>query len=332
MSEKAEVMETTTVASPNQSFGSRVGAHFKKWWWAYLIALIIVVLVVVLPVVYVGYPKIAQNAINDSTLTISSMVLSDPKPESFVLNQTQVIGSHSSYHPKIFAFNAAVSLLGAATFATVNVPEVKSKNGAVVDISQTLDLSDADAFADFCTTAMVSEDLSLNIYGKPKLQQGSLPKVTVTYNKTVEMKGLNKLKGFDITEFHILTTTVNGRNMNGTVLIPNASVMTLPMGNTTFDLVVLGTVLGKCYLDDLTVKPGNNSVPMTATVNETAIVELLTSSSNPFTDGVVPFTIVGESSVYNGKELPYFTDALKANNLTVSLNVTKALAEIGLTL
>jgi hypothetical protein len=40
---------------------------------------------------------------------------------------------------------------------------------------------------------------------------------------------LNKLTGFDVTEFHILLTPENGRNMNGTVYIPNPSVMTISM-------------------------------------------------------------------------------------------------------
>lgn len=47
---------------------------------------------------------------------------------------------------------------------------------------------------------------------------------------TVEyFAGLNKLDGFNVTEFQILTTPVNGRNMNGTVFIPNPSVMTIHM-------------------------------------------------------------------------------------------------------
>ncbi|KAJ5651122.1 uncharacterized protein N7484_004845 [Penicillium longicatenatum] len=330
---ESEVLETTAVSPAKQSFGSRAATHFKKWWWVHLIVFIIVVLVIALPVVYVAYPNIAQHDINSSTLNITSMIISDPKPKSFFLNQTQVIGSDSSYHPEIYGFDAAVSLLGAASaFATVKVPAVKSKDGAEVIVSQSLDLSDADAFSDYCTAVMMNEEVSLNIYGKPKLQQGSLPKVTVTYNKTVSMKGLNKLKGFDVTEFHIMTTVVNGRNMNGTVFIPNPSVMTLSMGNVTLNLLVGGQKLGLSYLDDLVLKPGNNTIPMTSTINETAIIEMLTSDSNPFTTGVVPFTITGNSSVYNGQELPYFTDALTANNLTVQLNVTKALAEIGLTL
>lgn len=45
--------------------------------------------------------------------------------------------------------------------------------------------------------------------------------------------GLNKLKGFDVTEFHIMLEAQNGRNMNGTVYIPNPSVMTITMVRST---------------------------------------------------------------------------------------------------
>lgn len=47
--------------------------------------------------------------------------------------------------------------------------------------------------------------------------------------ETNGITGLNKLKGFDVTEFHILLTPKNGRNMNGIVYIPNPSVMTIDM-------------------------------------------------------------------------------------------------------
>ncbi|KAJ5103916.1 hypothetical protein N7532_004445 [Penicillium argentinense] len=323
---------TLPSAPAKRSFGARVAAHYKKWWWAHLIAFVIVVLVVVLPVIYVGYPKIAQRDVNDSTLDITSMVISDPTPDSFQLNQTQVIGSDSSYHPQIYAFNAAVSLAGAAApFTTVRVPGVKSEDGAEIEVVQKVDLSDVDAFGDYAKAVMLNEEVSLNIYGEPELRQGSLPKTKVTYNKTVTMKGLNQLKGFDVTEFHILLTTKNGRNMDGTVYIPNPSVMTIEMGNLTLDLSVAGKPMGQSFLDNLILKPGNNTIPMTSTVNQTAIISMLTSKSNPYKDGVVPFDITGNSSVYNGKTLPYFTEALSANNLTVHLNVTKALAEIGLT-
>jgi hypothetical protein len=118
------------------------------------------------------------------------MVISDPTPDSFHLDQTQILGSKSSYHPQIYAFDAAVSLGGAAAFATVTVPGVKSEDGAEIHVEQDVALSDSDAFGDFATAMMVNEEVELNIYGRPGLKEGSLPKTTVTYNKTVVMKGM----------------------------------------------------------------------------------------------------------------------------------------------
>jgi hypothetical protein len=46
-----EEAETVGVVAPaKQSFGARVGAHFKRFWWAHLIVFVVCVLVISLPV------------------------------------------------------------------------------------------------------------------------------------------------------------------------------------------------------------------------------------------------------------------------------------------
>lgn len=118
------------------------------------------------------------------------MKISNPTPESFRLEQTQVIGSDSKYHPRIYAFDADVSLGGAAApFTTVRVPEVKSQDGTEVNVSQMVTLSDLGAFGGYAKAVMLSKEVGLNIYGRPDLKEGALPTTTVTYNKTVTMKG-----------------------------------------------------------------------------------------------------------------------------------------------
>lgn len=322
---KPDVTEVGTIdvpPAPKPSFKSRVAAHYKRWWWAHVIALIVVVLVVVLPVVYVGYPNIAQGDIDDSTLEITSMVISDPAPDSFQLNQTQVLGSDSHFHPKIYAFDADVSLSGTAPFAKVRVPEVKANDGTIIPVEQKLDLSDADAFGDFAKAVMLNEEIHLNIYGKPELKQGSLPTITVTYNKTVTMKGLNKLAGFKLLDFHVGKEDSDGNNGRGKVSIPNPSVMTISMGNVTLDLSVEGTNVGQSFLNDLVIRPGNNTLDMKANVSSSKVAKFLPK----YKDNIVPVDITGNSSVYHGKDLPYFAAALAANKLTVDLNVLEALS------
>ena len=83
--------------------------------------------------------------------------------------------------------------------------------------------------------------------------------------------------------------------------------------------------MGQSYLKNLVLKPGNNIIPMTSKVDDAAIIELLEGDNKKYSSGIIPFDITGNSSVYNGQNLPYFTSALAANTLTVELNVGKAL-------
>ncbi|KAB8074163.1 hypothetical protein BDV29DRAFT_125796 [Aspergillus leporis] len=325
--DKPEVTEIGTVMSPvatKPSFMSRVAAHYKKWWWAHLIGVIVVVLVITLPLVYVGYPNIAQENIDDSTLEIKSMVISDPAPSSFQLNQTQVLGTHSIFHPNIYAFDATVSLLGAAVpFSTVRVPQVKSNDGVEVPVNQRVELSDVSAFGDFATAVMLNEEIKLNIYGKPDLKQGGLPRISVTYNKTVTMKGLNKLHGFKLSGMHLTKTASDGTNTEGQVLIPNPSVLTIDLGNVTLGLSVNGTSIGESYINDLVLKPGDNTLAMRAKVDQLTVL----SVAKNYKDMVVPLEVTGSdnSSVYNGQVLSYFSKALSSNKLAVDLNITEVI-------
>ena len=65
---------------------------------------------------------------------------------------------------------------------------------------------------------------------------------------------------------------------------------------------------------------------MRSTVNQTLVLELI---AQKYKDGMVPVDIVGQSVVYDGVNLPYFEEALKANRLGVVLDVGRALASVG---
>lgn len=101
-------------------------------------------------------------------------------------------------------------------------------------------------------------------------------------------------------------------------------------GNVTMNLAIAGRSVGTTTLTNLVLKPGNNSVAMTGAVDQGYIINLLLSKNNPYKDGIVPFDITGNSTVYNGKEIPYFTKALSANKMSIKLDVGSALGEVGI--
>lgn len=114
----------------------------------------------------------------------------------------------------------------------------------------------------------------------------------------------------------------DGSNVAGTVYIPNTSVLTVSMGNVTFNNYVNGQLIGNSTIDNLVLKPGNNTVPMHGVTNQSAVLDLIAST---YKNGVLPIDIVGNSSVYNGLHLPYYEKALKSNTQHVELNITAAL-------
>ena len=169
--------------------------------------------------------------------------------------------------------------------------------------------------------------------------------------------GLNNLTGFSITNFTIqLLPEPDGTNMLGTVNIPNPTVMTLSMvsfspltdppvtpslftplihppsqGNVTFNNYIGNTTdsalyVGTTTLTNLTLVPGNNTIPMRSTVNQSLVLSQIVEN---YQNGLLPISIVGNSSVFEGQHLVYFEKALSSVTQHVTLDVGKALMEIG---
>lgn len=310
----------------------RLKNHYKKFWWCEFLLFAVGVLVVTFPVVYVAIPKKAQHDVNSSTLEIQTQVVSDPTSSSVHLKLVSLAKSSSAFHPRLDAFQAGLFLEDTepniVPFLYMEIPSTKVEHETTITVDQTVTIANMDQFMAYNKLVMNSEEFRVGVRGRTGLHQPGLSTINVDYNKAVTMKGLNKLSGFNITDFQILLTPADdGSNMNGTVFIPNPSVMTIDLGNVTLDLSVQGTPIGQSLLPDLVLKPGNNIVPMRSTVNQSLVIGMITRS---FTDGMLPIDIVGNSSISNGQHLPYFEAAIKANTMHVNLNVGTALAALGL--
>lgn len=142
--------------------------------------------------VYVAFPHIAQNGINDSTLEIQSLTLSNPTPNSFHLQQTAKLTNHNRYHPRLDAFNASLSVGGAEAkpYAYIELPAVHATETTYTNIDQEVQITDMDAFIDYNTQLLTQESVDLVVKGRTKLHEGRLPATTVDFEKTITMKGM----------------------------------------------------------------------------------------------------------------------------------------------
>jgi hypothetical protein len=325
------ITATDSLDSPRAkpTFGQKAKRHCARWWWLHLLIFCAIFLIIALPLVFVGFPHIAQKGVDDSRLEVTEMRYMDPTPDSMVVTLKAVLHNPTIFTPSLDAFNADLHLITNGTYNEVamvslpmpNIHVLKPTSEAVVDAKVAQILNSAE-LAKFATEVISNENVTTTLVGRTKLHLGKLPSTSVNYNATTTYKGLNGLKGFNCTGLRLnLTAPAGTPNLRGFAFIPNPSVITVAMGNVTLSLSAKAGFIGNATIENFTLVPGNNSLAMTALVNQTRVISSLD------TKGFVNMTITGISSVYNDKHLTYYETALKSNVLYLQMNVAQILAD-----
>ena len=310
-------------AQARPTFMQRYKAHMRKWWWLHLLILIAVTLIITLPLIYVGFPRIAQSGVDGASVNITNLVVTNPTPTYFHLIQDSVSMSDNMYHPYLDAFNVSLALAGSAPYAQIQLPGLTSGTSVPLHLEQDVQILDVDAYTQYNVALLNNEEIQVRVNGSLSLHEMVLPVTEVTYDKITTLKGFNKLIGFNLTSFHAsFFGEPNGTNTNGTVYFPNPSVITVDLGNVTFNTYVNDTLIGNTTIENLVLKPGDNNYFMTGVSDTQLVLGLLLGT---YKNGVLPVSIVGNSSIYNGKHLTYYEAALQQNVQTTAINVTAAL-------
>lgn len=74
------------------------------------------------------------------------MEVTNPTPNSVHLKIDNTIRSSSSYHPRIEAFRAGLSLPDQEPFIYINIPEAKSEGETFITVDQDATFESAEAF------------------------------------------------------------------------------------------------------------------------------------------------------------------------------------------
>lgn len=153
------------------------------------------------PSIYVGYPKIARDNINDSSLEVTSMQILNPAPDSIELAFTQRLYTNSSYHPTLYPFNASFYLLDNRDnppFASIQTPELQAANGTTSNVElQRVNITHLEEFTRYVLLSLASEEFTIALRGNGDLKQGGLPRTSVSYDQNITMKGTPLLANHD---------------------------------------------------------------------------------------------------------------------------------------
>jgi len=326
-----EQIESREVYSePKKSgFLGKTKRHCARFWWVHLIIFCISFLIIALCLVYVGMPKIAQSNVDDSSLEFTTFKFLAPSMKTVTLTQEGILHNPAKFTPTLDSFLADSYLVTNGTFGSaplirVQMPKIHATHPTSIagTVDQQVPIVDIDQLTAFATAVIAQEYVETALVGKTDLHLGALPTVKINYNSTSKYKGLNGLAGFNVTDVRINAGKTDGPNLVGNAFIPNPSVMTIEMGNVTLQLRTAEQgVVGTTNIENFTIVPGDNVLPMTGTLNQTLILGSLTG-------GFATLLIKG-TEVINaaGEHLTYYEKALGAHELTLKMNVQQVIAD-----
>ncbi|POR39423.1 Uncharacterized protein TPAR_00391 [Tolypocladium paradoxum] len=275
--------------------------------------------------IFVGVPKIAQAKVNAADLKVQGVNVLDTKPDSYTMEINSTITTDGTVHADIDPFEGNMTLAdvdNAPAFATLQFPKTNADKHQDVNISQTVQITNMDAFKQFNIAFFQNETLRVRIAGKTKLQPAGLSrKSDVDFTKILNLAGLNLLKGTNVTDGTVdLKATKGQPNFKGTAEIPNASHFTLDIGNATFTNFADDRNLGNLTINNLLLRPGTNKVDISAELDQLTILAII--AKKPYCEtGIVPFKLLGVDVENQGQKIPYFLAALGSANQTVNIDI-----------
>ena len=135
--------------------------------------------------------------------------------------------------------------------------------------------------------------------------------------------GLNGLAGFKVENSSFtLVPAFDGSNFLATAILPNPANLTIEVGDIAHELFVDDTKIGTSMLNNVTISPGTNRLPLRGSVDVAAMAPVLLK----YTNGNIPIQARGRNVTYNGVSVPYLSKALAATPLTINMDVAELLA------
>ena len=143
--------------------------------------------------IFVGVPKLAQQRLDDSTLVIDGIAVSNPQTNSITMSINATIGSDGSISADLDAFNGTMYLedLGPATpFATIAFPASKAGGTKTINVTQELPVTNDPAFGTFNKWLVANESVRITVRGDTFIHVAGIYKAfPVVYKKTFDLKG-----------------------------------------------------------------------------------------------------------------------------------------------
>ncbi|GLA14046.1 hypothetical protein BDQ94DRAFT_171011 [Aspergillus welwitschiae] len=324
--EHVETANSISLEPVKRTRSQTLRRHWARFWCCYAFWGIIF-LAIFLPIFFcVIIPAIAQRVLDNGTLVLVHADVLQPRPNSIMLSINSALNLPISFPVRMD--NLTLSLFN--RFLPENNTWAKLyMDGATISGNTTLSVDDQFTPLDvyqwtqYVRSVVFEAHAPLSVKAPVTAYIGKL-KSHITLNKDIKQNTLNSFAGFSISDPKLLLPAESdGTNLVANATLPNPSVMTLEIGNTTLNLLSGNLTLGNCTLNNLMLRPGNHSTPVRGILDLGTLIEnigpILSEQSDSIKEGYLSLTAVGANVEYEGVQVPYYTEVMK--NLTMTAKV-----------
>lgn len=219
-------------------------------------------------------------------------------------------------------------------FVKLQMPEQHISHETDVPIpEQTVEVLNQTQITKWFNAFFDSETVDLRIMAKDLSAHLGALHYLVDMDKTVKVPGLNYLKGFGVQDMQFtIPPDASGRNIKGHLLIPNAGVITLGMGNISFNIMAGDINLGLVHIYNFDLKPGNNTPYFDGEFYFDQLVPnlaaILDTQHEALAEGMLELHSKGNSTINYGQHIPYIEGVLNIKRIPMRIPVTTLLLDV----
>ncbi|KAF5025484.1 hypothetical protein F66182_2389 [Fusarium sp. NRRL 66182] len=321
-------------AVPALTRRQKLKANFKRFKWWYLLGLIVFVSIL-LPILFkIIIPAIIQDILNSQELPVEAGTLQVLTPTQINMSLLTFLDTPLGVKLKpvdLCLHNNDTSPI--SSFLKLHLPEQHiSHKTEVVIMNQTLLVTNETELLIWFNRFFDQPTVELSLQAEPEIHLGAL-KYNRSLQKTIEIPSLNHLDGFGLRDLEFMLQPNRTKfNIKGHLNIPNSGVLTLGLGNLTFNLESGETRLGLVHLYDVHLKPGDNLVPFDGNFFFQELVpnlsDILDSQKGPLGNGYMELNATGNSTVAGGKHIKYIEGVLNKKHIRFRVPVVTLLTDV----
>ncbi|KAI0539878.1 hypothetical protein GGR58DRAFT_204426 [Xylaria digitata] len=328
------VQEKIAVAAVAPTKRQKVKRHCSRFKWWYVGAGLII-LIILLPLLFTKIiPAITQDIVDSQKLPIMGGAFRALSPTQLSVSLETELDTPlaASLDPtNLFVYNKDTP--DYSPFFNVTLPKIHANHKtSVVVTNQTVTVTNETELVKWFDQVFDLPEVELSVKGKAMVHLGAL-KMSSNIGKTIKAASLNYLEGFGITRVRLMFPSLeDGTNMRGSLNLPNAGVLTLGLGNLTFNLFSGDIKLGFITIYDVTLPPGNNTRNFDGQLYLNELVPnlgaILDSQSAALADGNIDLRAVGNSTMVNGVHIGYVEQVLNKKSLVATVPVIKLASDV----